>query len=204
MAVQQDEYKSTVGLKDVYIAAVTADGVEAYTAGTPQKLAPAISANRTATINAKTQFADDQSFEAMSSEGESKIDLEVTNLPLSIKALITGKKFDAAEGRLYDNAGAPSYYALGFRSLKSNGKYRYYWLLKGQFTISGEEKATKTDSPDPKSVKLTYTAIKTVHQFWVVDVMDGVKAVEGDEDISAFDETGWFAEVQTPPEGSGS
>ena len=195
----QDEYKSTVGLKDVHIAEVTVDTLATYTADAPSVLAPAISASQAAAQNSKVQYADDQPFEVMTQEGETKIDLEVTNVPLQIVAAITGKVYDATTGRLYDNAGVPPYFALSFRSEKSNGSYVYYQFLKGRFSITGEDKKTKTDSPDPQSVKVTYTAIKTVHQFALPgSITDSVKRVVGDEDATDFDGDTWFDAVQTP------
>lgn len=198
MTTNQDEFKSTIGLKDVHYAEVTTDTLALFAADAPADLAPAISASAAAAVNNKIQYADDMPFEALTSEGETKVDLELTNLPLAIKAAISGKVYDPTTGRMYDNAGPAPYFALSFRSIKSNGKYVYVQFLKGRFSISGEDKKTKTDTPDPQSVKVTYTAIKTIHQFDLGDINDGVKAVTGDEDADNFSGTTWFDAVQTP------
>ena len=92
----------------------------------------------------------------------------------------------------------PPYFALSFRSLKSNGSYRYYQYLKGRFSAPTEETATKGDSPDPKTTQLTYTAIPTVYEFDLGDINAAVKRVFGDEDTDNFSATGWFSQVQTP------
>ena len=198
-----DEYKPVVGLDSLYIAAITADTAAAYTAGTPAVLAPAAEAKASPTVNVVTIYADDQAYDSAIAEGQTEMELTITNIDPQTLAAITGAVFDSTNGRLYDraNPGAASMYALGFRSMKSNGSYRYYWYLKGRFSKPEEEFATLTDSPDPKTVVLKYTAIKTTHEFDLdspVTITEGVVRVVGDEDTSSFSATGWFTAVQTP------
>jgi len=204
MSVVQAEKKSVVGLKDLYFALVTQDDADGYAAGTPQILAPAMSASHKPTTNSKIQWADDGAFDTLTAEGETKIDLEVTKIPLSILAIVLGKVFDAATGRMFDNSGTPPDVAIGFRSIKSNGKYMYFWFLKGKFSAPEEEQASKTDSPDPKAMKISFTAVKTTYAFDLGDINEGVKRVVGDEDIAAFSGTTWFDSVQVPVAGSPS
>jgi phi13 family phage major tail protein len=204
MTVTAAEQKSVVGLRDVYYALVTQDDASAYAAGTPAYLAPSINASQAPAVNSKTQYADDGPFDVMTSEGETKIELEVTAIPLETLAAILGKEYDAVTGRMFDNGGTPPDIALSFRSIKSTGKYVYYQYLKGRFSSPAQDNATKTDTPDPKSTKITFTAVKTIYQFDLGDVNDGVKRVVGDEDIAAFSGTTWFASVQVPVAGSPS
>jgi len=195
------EYKSRIGLDSLYVAEVTADSATAYTAGTPESFAPAAEASQEPSTSFAIQFADDQPYDVMTGEGETKISLQVTNLPPEMLALITGKEFDSTTGRVYDNSAEAPYFALGFRSLKSNGSYRYYWFLKGKFDMPKEAMATKGASPEPKTLELTYTAIFTTYAFDVGSFNDTVKRVFGDDDTTNFDETGWFGAVQTPAVG---
>jgi len=197
-----DVYKSSVGLASVYLAPVTQDDLSAYAASAPFYFAPAVTAALEAAVNAKTQYADDQPFDAMNSEGETKITLEVTGIPLDILSQITGRVYDASTGRLFDNAGTPPYFALSFKSKKSNGKYRFYQFLKVRFSMPSDDKASMTDSPDPKVTKITCTAIKTTFQFNMGAFNDGAKRVMGDEDIAGFSGASWFSAVQVPVIGS--
>ncbi len=196
------EYKSRVGLKDLYIAEVLTDvaGTGA-TFGTPETFAPAAEASLAPTVNSETQYADDRPFDVAQAEGITELQLTVTNLPPEMLALVTGATFDAASGRVFDDADPTkaSYYALGFRSLKSNGSYRYYWFLKGKFQKPSEDFATQGDSPDPKTPQITYTAIKTEYEYDLDGSNSaGIKRVLGDEDTTNFDATGWFSAVQEP------
>lgn len=198
ISVNANEYKSVVGVSDLYVAEVTQDDSSAYEADTPEYLAPAAEVTHEPAVNRKTQYADDQPFDTMSSEGETTISLTVTGIPIEMLAKITGRVFDTASGRMFDNGGVPPYFALMFRSKKSNGSYRYFSYLKGRFDMPSEEAVTKADSPDPKNVKLTFIAIKTVYAFDLGDLDDGVKRVIGDEDTTNFSGTNWFTQVQTP------
>lgn len=202
MTIAAAEKKSVIGLRDLYITLVTQDDVDAYAAGTPQAFAPAVTASHKPVSNSKTQYADDGAFDVMFSEGETKIDLEVTAIPLSMLALVLGKEFDATTGRMFDNVGTPPDVALSFRSIKSNGSYKYFQYLKGKFSTPDEDQATKTDSPDPKTTKISFTAIKTTHEFDLGDVTEAVKRVVGDEDAADFSGTTWFDAVQVPVAGS--
>jgi phi13 family phage major tail protein len=196
------EKKSVIGLRDLYIALVTQDDADAYAADSPQAFAPAVNASHKPTSSSKTQYADDGVFDVMMAEGETEIALEVTAIPLDMLALVLGKEFDAATGRMFDNVGMPPDVALSFRSIKSNGSYKYFQYLKGKFSTPEEEQATKTDSPEPKTIKISFTAIKTTHEFELDGVTEGVKRVVGDEDAAGFDGSTWFDAVQVPVAGS--
>lgn len=194
------EYKSVIGLDSLYIAEVTQDTAAGYTAGTPEFLAPAANAVHEPSVTTLVQWMDDQPYDVMSAQGETKITLTISGLPAEMLAWITGATFDASSGRVFDNANpalAP-YFALLFRSQKSNGSYRYYCYLKGKFSPPKEESATKTDKPDPKSAQVEFLAIKTIYEFNLGTLTDSVKRVWGDEDTDSFVATGWFSQVQTP------
>jgi phi13 family phage major tail protein len=203
MTVQDAEKKSVIGLRDLYVAEISQDDADGYAAGVPVAFAPAVNASHKPTSNSKTQYADDGPFDVIISEGETKIDLEVTAIPLSMLADVLGKQFNTATGRMFDNAGTPPDLALSFRSKKSNGSYKYFQYLKGKFSAPEEDQATMTDSPDPKTIKISYTAIKTTYEFDIDGVnFEGVKRVVGDEDATDFDGDTWFDAVQVPVVGS--
>lgn len=199
MTVNANEYKSRVGLTSLYCATVTEDCSTAYSAGTPAYLAPVAEATLEPTTNIETQYADDTVFDVMTAEGETKITLTITNYDPATLATILGKAFDVTSGRMMDNNATPPYCALSFKSLKSSGTYRYYQYMKGRFESPTEEFSTKGETPEPKPVELTYTAIYTIYE-WLLDgvTTDSIKRIVGDEDTTNFVATGWFTGVQTP------
>ncbi len=64
--------------------------------------------------------------------------------------------------------------------------------------MPAESQATKSDTPDPKTIQLKYTAIFTTYVFDLGDVNDRVKRVIGDSDATNFSATSFFSQVQTP------
>jgi phi13 family phage major tail protein len=189
------EYKSKIGLDSLYIATVT-DSTTAYTPGTPQWLAPAAEASMAPTVSLEIQYADDSPYDVMSGEGDTKLTLKVTNIDPQTLALITGRIWNAADGRMYDNKGEAPFVALGFRAKKSNGSYRYYWFYKGKFSMPKEDVATKGEKAEPKLLELEFTAIQTIYQWTIGSVTDTMKRVVGDQDSTGFSATGWFSQVQ--------
>lgn len=203
ISANADEYKSKVGLDQLYVAQVTKDDSTGYTAGTPEIFAPAAEASQEPTSTFEIQYADNQPYDGLFAEGPTKLTVDVTGLPPAMLALILGRQFDATTGRLYDNGGIPPYVALGFRAMKSNGHYRYFWFLKGKFSSPKEEIATLGEKPEAKTTKLEFTALRTVYKFSLPNsVTDSVKRVVGDDDTSSFSATNWFAQVQTPASAS--
>ena len=193
-----NEYKSLIGLDNIYIALVTEDSVAAYTADTPQILAPAVEIALKPVSSQETQYADNQAYDVFSSEAETDMEITMTGMPSEMEALILGSVFDAASGRVYNNAGTPPYVAIGFRAMKSNGKYRHYWLQKVQFSPAESGAATKADKATPKTVKFNAKAIKSIHKWDLGTKTDGVKDIHGDEDTTNFSATSWYSQVQVP------
>lgn len=198
MAVNADENKSVIGVSDLYVALVTADSSSGMTFGTPFKLAPLAEISAEPKTELKTQYADNAPFDVMASEGETEMKLKVTNIPAENIAAILGRVLDATTGRVYDDAGTPPFYALGFRALKSNGKYRYFWFVKGRFSAPAESFATKTDTAEPQELEISFTAIKSIYEYNLGTRTASVKRVWGDEDTTSFSATNWFSQVQVP------
>lgn len=197
-------YKSYVGVDQIYYALVTQDDSSAYAAGTPAYLAPAMNIALDPAGSSKTQYADNAPFDVMTAEGETKISCEITGLSAQAQASVLGMTYDVVTGRVFDSGAEAPYVALGFRATKTDGSYRYFWFQKGRFAKPKEELASKADTPEMKSIKLELTAIKTVFAFPLVTggLTDGVKRVFGETSDANFSATTWFAAVQVPSAGS--
>jgi phi13 family phage major tail protein len=198
MPPNSGEYKSVVGVDNLYIAQVTQDDTSAYVAGTPQYLAPTASISMKPKTSMEAQYADNIPFDIAAAEAETDMEINITNLPASMYALLLGSHFDAATGTVDDVTGTPPFFAVGFRAMKSNGKYRYYWYQKCQFSAPEEGAETKTDKATPKEAKLNCKAIKTTYKFNNGATTDGIKRKFGDEDTTNFVGTTWFSQVQVP------
>lgn len=184
---------SLIGLRDLYVAEIDpTDG----TFGVPYRIAKAIEAKVSPKVSSTILYADDGAAESTSSEGETEIELGIDALENGIYAKLLGKKTDA-NGVVEDSSGdiAPNV-ALMFRSLKSNGKYRYIIYYKGSFQVPEENYKTKGES-----IEYNTPTIKAV--FVHSDTMlntdgEGIKRRVVDEDDPtikpAIFET-WFTKV---------
>lgn len=191
-----NEYRSVIGLDNVYIAEVTQDDASGYVADTPEYLAPVAEATHKPSVSTETQYADNQAFDVISSQGETVIEVDMTAIPPEMLAKITGEEFDAATGRVFDSGNAePPFIAVMFRALKSGGGYRYYSYLKCRAEMPGEEASSKADKANIKRTKLTLRSVGTVYQF---GKGKSFKRVFGDTDTTNFSATGWYSQVQTP------
>ena len=170
-----------------------------YTPGLPELLAPVTEIGVEPSTASETQYADNGPFDVGTSTGPTKQTISVTNIPLVTQAKLLGLVYDAANGLVYDNEAVPPYVAVGYKSLKSNGSYRYYWFYKGRFESPKESYKTKGESVEFQPQELTYTAIKTTHKF-ALDAThtETLKRIVGDEDAEGFDGTTWFTAVQVP------
>ncbi len=203
----QNEYKQRVGIDSLYYALVTKDDADGYVTGAPVYLAPVASLKQSPKTDSQVQYFDDAPFEEIDAEGATDLEFEISSLPSVQYAELLGNEFDAVGGRVYDDANpsqAP-YFALGFRSKKSNGSYRYYWFNKVRLSRPSEEFSTQADKADPKKTMLKATALKSIYKFlYPSGKAKGCKRVFGDEDTPNFDGGDWFAAVQTPASASPS
>lgn len=186
-----------IGLKDLFYAKVIEDSASGTTYETPKRIAKAISGTVTPTVNTETLFADDGPSETASSIGGIEVTLGVDVLSLEVQADLLGKQL--INGVLIDSTDdiSPDV-AIGFRSLKSNNKYRYVWLLKGKFSLPEESYETKGDTPSFQTPEISGN--------FVVRDSDGRWRYTGDEDSAGFvGASTWFNAVpmistdSTPP-----
>ncbi|MCM3761035.1 phage tail protein [Alkalihalobacillus oceani] len=176
-----------VGLNDLHFAILTEDSKETLTYEATREMIGAINATINPTVNTQEVYADDQLWESISALGKIDVEVETADLPLPVRAKILGNKIE--EGVLVENkTDIPPHVALGFKSLKSNGKYRYVWLLKGVAQPMAEDYSTKKDNVEPKTPKVTFTFMARIH--------DGEWKRTADEDSEDFlgAET-WFDKV---------
>lgn len=191
-----------IGVSDLYVAEVTADSDAAYTAGTPESLAPVATIARETAVSTKTRYYSDAALFTDTSEGETKITIVIPGLTVEGRAKLLGKVYDTTNGIMYDSGVAnPPYFAVGYCVNRPDGVKEYAWLNKGKFAIPKDEAETKTDAINEKTLSLEYTAVRTVKQFQLdTNTKGGAKACYADTSDSAFmGDATWFNAVKTPP-----
>ena len=182
-----------IGLKDIHIAVITKDDETGVTYDIPSKLERAISARLTPKVSSENIYSDDTVEDIISAFEGMDVEIEINQLSLESRAKLQGAK--VVKGVLVESKNdiAPTI-ALGFKSKKNNGKYRYVWLLKGKFEIASDEYDTEGEKPQPKTAKLKGS-------FFARD-NDGNFRFIADEDATAIDPTiisSWFTAVPDEP-----
>lgn len=184
-----------IGLDMLHVAKITEDevtGEETYDA--PQRLVDGIDMNITPSVNSQNLFADDKVAEIITQFGSVEVSFSIAELGTANYALLLGKEADS-NGVIVDSADDEiPYFAMGFRSKKSNGEYRYVWMYKGRFNPPEETYNTQTDSPNPQTQSISGTFIKRDDGKW--------RARVDSDDSSLIDPTvveNWFTNVYETP-----
>lgn len=156
-----------------------------------------------------TYDADDGAYATVSGDGNSQATIRVADLLPEYRALLLGLIQDAqgvVESGISDN---PPEFALGWRSQKSNGAYRFVWLLKGKFSKGSETYTTKGSAGVTfNDTEIVFTALNRAS--------DGKKQrqIDSDDyahipagltlDMLSSKETGWFSSPNYIPTVTGT
>lgn len=185
-----------IGLKDIHIAILTSDDNTATVYESPMKLERAISAKLSPKSNSENIYSDDSVEDIITAFEGVDVEIEVNQLSLISRAKVQGSK--VVKGVLIENKDdIPPTIALGFKSKKNNGKYRFVWLLKGKFELATDEYDTEAEKPKAQSAKLK-------GNFYPRE-SDGNYRFICDEDIQGGDATiisSWFTSVPGVPIGT--
>ena len=171
---------STVGLKNMVIAPLTLDNESTVTYGELQLVAGAIEATITPeNSDPDVQYADDVEFAVLYPDPQLSFKTKMADIPLSVQEMIFGNRVDE-NGVLVRTAGdTPGYYAVGFKSEKANGKYRFVWLYKVRAKPITETYQTKEGTSVTRQTgEVEWTAIKRTH--------DGQYQAIADEEENGF------------------
>ena len=113
------------------IAPLEVDTEETLTYGDLQLVAGAIEASITPeNADPDIQYADDIEFDVLYPDPELTFTTKMADIPLAIQEQIFGNKIDDNGVLIRSSTDKPPYFAVGFKSEKSNHKFRYVWLYK--------------------------------------------------------------------------
>ena len=171
---------STVGLKNMVLAPLTVDTEAAVTYGALQLVAGAIEATITPeNTDPEIQYADDIEFDVLYPDPELSFKTKMADIPLAIQETVFGNSIDDNGVLVRAAADKPPYYAIGFKSEKANGKYRFIWLYKVRAKPVTETYATKEGGTVTRQTgEVEWTAIKRTH--------DGLYQAIADEGENSF------------------
>lgn len=136
-----------IGLTNVVVAELLTDDIgSTATYETPVRIPGAMTANVNPNTSSETLFADDGPYETATTIGGITLSLNVADLDLETQAKLFGHTMTAEGVLIRKSSDTPPWVAVGFKSLKSNGKYRYTWLAKGKFGLPEQTNESKGDS----------------------------------------------------------
>lgn len=160
MKVQENkqtiERSRVVGLKDICVAEVTTNDATTYAAGTPTRLAKAITATIKETFEVEYLYSDDEVEDTTETFVKAEIELEVNRLTPGDYALL----FDSLYKSGYlvkSESDRAKEVALGFRAKQNNGKYEFVWYYCGKAEHPEESYETIKDKKTAQTQKITFT-----------------------------------------------
>jgi len=185
---------TVVGLKDLHYALLLTDTTGGVTYDTPVAVVGAIQANINPNPKLETLFADDGPMEIASILGEIELELIASDFDTDTQAVLLGHTVVGGVMTRGASDIAP-WVAIGFRSLKSNGAYRYVWLHKGKFSVPEMKHETKGDEVNFQTPTLAARFVKRDHdEAWI-------KQADTDHpDYVAETGTNWFLAVEGAPD----
>ena len=173
---------STVGLKNMVLAPLSMDTEATITYGALQLVAGAIEATITPeNSDPEVQYADDIEFDVLYPDPELSFKTKMADIPLQIQEAIFGNRIDDKGVLVRASVDKPPYFAVGFKSEKANGKFRYVWLYKVRAKPITETYATKEGGTITRQTgEVEWTALKRTHDSLYQAIAD-----EGENGVTA-------------------
>jgi len=137
---------ATIGLDSLFYAKITEDAKGLETYATPQILAKAIKADLSIELAEADLFADDALAHAIKLFKSGKISLGVEDIGVAVAADLTGATVDKNGVLVAASEDDGCLVAVGFRALKPNNSYRYFWLYRVKFAVPSTNLETKGES----------------------------------------------------------
>lgn len=187
------EYRGVEGL--VY-AEVTKDDETEYTTGEVKSLAGVAEIGRTTETSSEAHYYDNVPAVVISSTGADEVTCTVSAIPLDVLADITGQGYDETTGTFIEGEREVKYFALGYKTKKTNGDEVYVWRYKGTFSVPDSTHATENNGTDANGQEITYTGISTTHKF--TKSAKRAKAINVDVGLNKADVSTFFDKVTTP------
>ena len=186
------------GASDLVYAELLTDTTEAegLTYGEIKPLAGLQEVGKSTETSSEAHYYDNVPAIVISSTGSDEITLTVSAIPLDVLAEITGQYYDQTTGTFVEGERENKYFAIGYKTKKTNGKEVYVWRLKGTFGIPESTHITEDDGTDANGQELTYTGINTTHRF--TKTGKTAKGVNVDLEKDLADVTDFWETVQTP------
>lgn len=183
------------GVENLVCAEVITDTKDAYETGEVFDIAGIAELGRTTENSSETKYYDNVPALVIDSVGADTVTCSVSGIPLEVLAKITGQTFDENLGVFVEGEREAKYFALGYKTKKTNGQEVYVWRLKGKFSIPDSTHSTQTAGTESNGQEIVYTGISTTHAF--TKTGKPAKAINVDVSLDKADVSTFFDTVTT-------
>lgn len=150
---------ATIGLDNLVYCEVTDTKIDTY--GTVKPVPGVKEADINPDVQVKDVIADDGDLiKSIRRFRKAQVTLSVDDLEPEVIQDWLGCKIDTNGVLIYSADDKPKTIAIGFRSMKDNGAYRYVWLYKGTFQLPQETSKTLGDNIDEQSKTIVGTFVQ--------------------------------------------
>lgn len=191
------EYRGVEGLVAAEVLTDDNESGSGYTTGSVFAIAGVAEISKSVEQSSEAHYYDNMAAIVIDSVGADSLTINASALPLEVKAKLTGQKFDATKGALIEGEAVAPYFAVGYKTQKTDGSDVYVWRYKGKFQLGDETNVTKDNGTDANGQELTYTGINTTHKF-AANANKGAKALIVDDGLGLADVSTFFSTVTTP------
>lgn len=188
------EYRGVEGL--VAAEVTNDDNNTGYVTGQVFAIAGVAEISKTTDSSNEAHYYDNIPAVVVSNTSSDTVTISVSAIPFDVLATITGQNYDETTGALIEGPRDLKYFALGYKTKKTNGDEVFVWRYKGTFNIPDQTNSTENDSTDANGQELTYTGISTTHKF--TKTGKGAKALVVDTSKGLADVSDFFENVTTP------
>ena len=192
------------GVCDLVAAEVLTDdnGESGYTTGEPFAVAGVAQIEKSTESSSEAKYYDNIAAIVVTADGADSLTISTSALPIDVLAKLTGQKYDENLGSLIEGPREHKYFAIGYKTQKTNGNEMYVWRLKCSVAPPNESNSTEDNSTNSNGQELSVTSIVTTHKFTANADAKGnargakslvVDTSKGNADVSTF-----FDVVTTP------
>ncbi len=194
--MEKKEITEYRGVEDLVAAEVIVDDQGEYKTGEVFPIAGVAEISKTTASSSDVHYYDNAPSITIESAGSDEITCSVSAIPLDVLARLTGQDYDEETGTLIEGERKNVFFALGYKTKKTNGDEVYVWRLKGTFAVPDSKHVTINSGTDANGQELKYTNISTTHKF--EKTQKGAKAINVDLGRDLADVTDFFSAVTTP------
>lgn len=166
-----------------------------YVTGDVFSIAGVNKISRTTSTSTETKYYDNMAAMVTNATGADEVTMDVSAVDMEVRAQITGQTYDASTGSFIEGDRTVKYFAIGYKTKKTNGDEVYVWRYKGTFNIPDQENSTETDGTESSGEQLVFTGVKTTHMF---TKGKHVSALNVDVSKDKADVSTFFDTVTTP------